>query len=337
MKPTKNTNNKRNTTKINDRLQAIENNLPGRSGASDKKTPTSSLKFSTPTSKGEAELVGKVLRMMIDPCNSPAVSIPDAYNGKTILVKSVTRSSFSLDGSGNRGVMIAPTSKSKIAVSGASTYSTWTFFDDQLQAELAGGDYAYGRQVAMCATIKPLLPTTSAAPSIRSWCGPHLSTSDRTSSGTNFNDKPLANHQTRVDVEAAWCAREMKNFVPILPTVAPGASSANIEGGLLSYVPALHFELTGGTASAPLELEVVTVYEMFYSESSQYKPGLIPVTNMTVMSRVISGIRSFKWMRDGSAIGAVTQYANKAMKFAQRPDVQAAWSIGKDVALAAIL
>lgn len=330
----RNTNSNRSNRDLANRLAALERNVPGRAGA--KRNVQSKMVVHSPSNKDEAELSGSVLRMMTDPCHAPPVSFPDQFAGKTVLIRSQTRAQFTLDGGGNRGIYVTPSSSNKINFSGASTYSTWTQVHDALQtSELTSSDYVYGRTVAMCATVKPLMPSTDTAPDVRSWCGPQLVAADRTAAGVGFTDKPSTVHEVRSDAEVGWCARQIADFVPRLATSAYDAGTT-IVGANNKNAPAIHFDLQGGSASAPMVLEVTCVYEMFYSESQQFKPGVRSPTNLQVASVVINAIPTLKWVRDGAAIARVTEYANRVYKIAQRPDVQRAWSVGKALAIAVL-
>jgi hypothetical protein len=246
----------------------------------------------------------------------------------------VTRETFTLDAAGNRGIIVFPNAKSKIALSGASTYGTWTFQDDALYSELSGGDYAYLRQVAMCVKVVPQQPTTEAAPVVRSWCGPRLSTSDRTASGTGIDDKPTKTHVQREEFEVGWCARESADFSPYDPTEAPGASAADIRGLKLTNRPAIHLEMQGGAASGKFSVIVTTIYECFYDENQQFKPSVPSPTNSHSVDLIVNGIRNLTWSRDGSsAINRVAGYGAKVSKFIKSPAAQAAWAVGKPLLL----
>jgi len=290
--------------------------------------------FKSPSAKGEAALAGDVLKMMLDPCSAPPVSVPDAHSGKVALIRSVSRQAFILDASGNRGIIVFPNSKSKIAFSGAAAYGTWVFFDDSLQAEVGGSDYSFIRQIASCVTLTPRQGDDTAKGGIIAWCGPSLSTSDRTSSGTGLNDKEL--HILPVDApsEVGWCPRQIADFVPFVGSTAPGAASACINSQLMSYIPSVHLDISGGTASAPYELAVTSVYECFYSQSQQFRPGMPSPTNFAAMSLIINAVRNLSWVRDSDMIHKAASYAEKVKRFIERPEVQAAWSVGKTLALA---
>jgi hypothetical protein len=290
-------------------------------------------------SKGEADLVGSILRMVRDPCNAPPKPIPDPYNGKVQILKSVDRHVVTMDASGNRVYGITPCSYAQVYISGASVFSTFISTSSGLYAgEFANNDnFKHFRAIAMCAKFTPQLPADTQAPTAETICIPNV-TSNTFTTLAHLDNQPRDLQPSRAPFEVAWCPRQVTDYVPL----DCGNSSAylagtDILGQKIHERPAIWIMFKGGPASTVCGvLEITTVWECFLDPLKEYRMGVTSPSNQAVLDKVLNALPSVLWSSAGEAVERVSSYAARIAKAAASPAGQAALSVGKSLVMAAL-
>lgn len=276
--------------------------------------------------KSVSKAAGEVVQQIIDPCLGPMVSMPDDYQGKVELVKSVTLQNTTADATGIRGIIVNAGSASKISFSGDSTYATWTHSDDEHDSDF-DTNYKHMRCTGYCVKVQAIGGDDVNKGTLVSVCAPNVSYTARTASLVGIVDLPLQRHDMRTPFEMAWCPRSAKDFTPFVPSQTT-YSGNDVSGAALLSVPALHLEIIGSTEGVDYFITVTARYEGFLKPASEYRGAQSAGQSSTAMDMIMNSLKSFSYVRVGNAIGRVAGNAAKVAGLIGLPAISSALMAG---------
>jgi len=268
----------------------------------------------TAVDRGQSRNAGGVMQQLLDPCHAPDLPIPDGTHGRSESVRSITRFSFQIEGTGQRGIIVNPTANDMIEASGAAVYATWLQTDDSSYAGiLNSGAYKYIRLKSMCVKFVKTSAFDTSAGIILGAAMPEIDYLDRTTttaSLTFLTQEPhVAEYAGDAVPEFLWKPRNIADFAPFIPA-ALARTGVDINGRDLSRIPSMHFELTGGDATNTKFTMIVTKrYECFLGPASQARGADNYVQDTVAMDKVMSSVSSVKWSRFGDNVDKVSGYA----------------------------
>jgi hypothetical protein len=276
-------------------------------------------------------VAGQSLRQLIDPCNAPLTRLPDKWTGQSQLIKSVQVIPFLADASGNRAIQVVAESASHARFSGTPTWSSWVLYDDPLQTARFGSpsDYKYMRSVGYCAAVQSVQGASTDAGSIRGAVVPDLYYTDRTASMVGLENKEYKTADGKVGMEISWKPNQIGDFTPNVPSA--GLTGNDIEGRALSGRSAIHFDITGASASHKFELRITKIYECFVDENAaELGAGVATHSfqNTAAMDRVMNALNQINWHFVGAQMMNVSAYGSTVAKLMGKPMTAAAIGFG---------
>jgi hypothetical protein len=274
-------------------------------------SPVTKLTSKRAATSSSDKLAAAVVQQLMDPCDSPAVPLPDRTHGRSQIITTTTTSNLLTDATGDRHLVVFPAAKNKIGFSGTGTFGTYTYQDDPQLAAFAT-DYKYVRMLGYCVTLNKASAGDTPDGDLLFACCPE-STSFATAAGalTFVEENGAQMYNAAGNFEAGWCPRSEHDFAPFDSALGVD-SSVNLDenGRLLNWRPSLNFLIQGAIGTA-YRVTVVCRYEAFMISAKQYQGVANHLQDSAAMDKVMSVIPSINWVAVGNAVARTSSYAAK--------------------------